>query len=277
MGFGEMILEIPKIISIFVSKTREFIMEIKKENALIGYKGFHKNLTCYGGFQYEVGQEYENCKKIWACGNGFHACKNPIDVLNYYSNIDDRYCIVEQWGYVDKEGDKTASSNIKIVKEISLRELFDVGWKYYIRKIGGAAIFGIEGDDYNLLQFGVKRTSLFANRCNMLYPSPSTKDIIGNDNIIGILGCNGIYNITGEGNLIYVLGDDNTININTEHDCVVRVLGANGNDIRVTGEGCDIWSDTQISAACIGRYHTVNAEEGSHITLIDGRKVKTNE
>ena len=63
-----------------------------KEKKIIAYKGFDENLCC-GGFQYEIGKEYEQEGEIKCCSNGFHACTNPFDVMNYYdANSKNRFC-----------------------------------------------------------------------------------------------------------------------------------------------------------------------------------------
>ena len=98
-------------------------------NAIIAYKGFDKNLCCRG-FQYEVGKEYEQEGEIACCSNGFHACENPFDVLDYYDiGNGHRFCKVEQSGTIDREDDqtKTASSKIKIKAEIGVIGLFKAG------------------------------------------------------------------------------------------------------------------------------------------------------
>lgn len=51
-----------------------------------GYKGFDKDFKCRG-FQYEEGKTYEEDEAI-ICKKGFHFCENPLDVLDYYSLID---------------------------------------------------------------------------------------------------------------------------------------------------------------------------------------------
>ena len=92
---------------------------------LIAYKGFDKDMKCRG-FQYEVGKEYET-DKAKACESGFHACENPFDVLDYYNDIEGKYCIVEQSGEIDKEDRKQASTKIKIKAEIGFVGLFKAG------------------------------------------------------------------------------------------------------------------------------------------------------
>ena len=107
-----------------MTKTRKIIKAYK------AYKGFNSDLTC-SGFQYEVGKEYTHDGKVNACNKGFHACENPFDVLDYYSNFTVmRYCTVEQSGEIDKEQDKIASSKIKIKAEIGWGGLFNAGIEY---------------------------------------------------------------------------------------------------------------------------------------------------
>ena len=100
-----------------------------KENKIIAYKGFDKNLCCRG-FQYEIGKEYEYAGDIKCCKSGFHACSNPFDVLDYYG-IDgkNRFCEVEQSGIIKISEDKTknVSSKIKINAEIRIDGLFKAG------------------------------------------------------------------------------------------------------------------------------------------------------
>ena len=94
---------------------------------ITAYKGFDKDIKCRG-FQYEVGKEYEQ-EDASVCNYGFHACENPLDVLDYYNDINDKYCIVESSGKIDKDEDekKFASSKIKIVAEIGFVGLFKAG------------------------------------------------------------------------------------------------------------------------------------------------------
>ena len=90
-------------------------------NKVIAYKGFNSDLTCKG-FQYKIGEKYSCDEKIILCEKGFHACEEPLDVLNYYSKPDSRYCTVEQSGEIISSVDssKQVSSKVKIIKEIGL-------------------------------------------------------------------------------------------------------------------------------------------------------------
>ena len=107
-----------------------------EKEKIIAYKGFDKNLCCRG-FQFKVGEEYEQQGEIKCCENGFHACTNPFDVLNYY-DVDgkNRFCQVEQYETIDNSNKDTkqASSKIKIKAEIGMTGLFKAGIEWIKEK-----------------------------------------------------------------------------------------------------------------------------------------------
>ena len=98
------------------------------KNVIKSYKGFDKNMQCRG-FQYEVGKEYEMDGEIKCCNRGFHACKSPIEVWNYYDMLDSRYAEVEQSGKIEEEENSTkvCSSHIKIKAELKLADIINIG------------------------------------------------------------------------------------------------------------------------------------------------------
>ena len=113
-----------------------------KEKKVTAYKGFDENLCCRG-FQYEIGKEYEQKGEIKCCSNGFHACTNPFDVMNYYdANSKNRFCEVEQSGTIktDDSGTKLASSKIKIKAEIGMTGLFKAGVEWIKEKTNSKSI-----------------------------------------------------------------------------------------------------------------------------------------
>ena len=98
------------------------------KKVITSYKAFDKNMQCRG-FQYEVGKEYEMDGEIKCCNRGFHACKSPIEVWNYYDMLDSRYAEVEQSGKIEKEENSTkvCSSHIKIKAELKLDDIINIG------------------------------------------------------------------------------------------------------------------------------------------------------
>ena len=101
---------------------------------ITSYKGFDKDLKCHGGFQYEVGKEYEQ-DSAKVCDHGFHACEMPLHVFNHFApGAGSRYCVVEQSGEISRKqepGDsKLASSKIKIGAEIGIPGLVKAQIEY---------------------------------------------------------------------------------------------------------------------------------------------------
>ena len=98
------------------------------KNVIKSYKGFNKDMQCRG-FQYEVGKEYDMDGEIKCCNRGFHACKSPLEVWDYYDMLNSRYAEVEQTGKIDEEekSTKVCSSHIKIKAELKLADIINIG------------------------------------------------------------------------------------------------------------------------------------------------------
>ena len=98
------------------------------ENVTTSYKGFDKNMKCRG-FQYEVGKEYDMDGEIKCYSRGFHACKSPLEVWDYYDMLNSRFAEVEQSGKIDEEekSTKVCSSHIKIKAELKLADIINIG------------------------------------------------------------------------------------------------------------------------------------------------------
>ena len=108
---------------------------MEDNHSIRGFKGFDKDLKCRG-FQYEVGKTYDLKGKVECCEKGFHFCENPLEVFDYYTPNNSRFCQVEGGGSVDKSEDdsKVATSHIHISSEIGLNGLIDAGLKYILNK-----------------------------------------------------------------------------------------------------------------------------------------------
>jgi hypothetical protein len=105
------------------------------KGSIVGYKAFNSDWTCRG-FQYEVGKTYKTEKQIEVCGNGFHFCKSPLDVLGYYGDtFNQKYAEIEARGDIKEEGDKSCTAEIKIIKELTYQELHAVQFQKILENI----------------------------------------------------------------------------------------------------------------------------------------------
>ena len=90
-----------------------------------GYKVFEPDWTCRG-FQYAVGETFEEDVTPSCCNRGFHFCTELKDCFNYYPfNPDNKVAEIEALGDIDAEADgsKHCTNKIKIVREISWEEV----------------------------------------------------------------------------------------------------------------------------------------------------------
>ena len=95
------------------------------------YKGFTKDMTCYGGFQYEEGKSYhEDNAKL--CDHGFHACEYPLDCFNYFPPAKSVFYEVELDGITgEREGDtKICGTDIKIGAKLDIAWLIKASFDY---------------------------------------------------------------------------------------------------------------------------------------------------
>ena len=101
---------------------------------VIAYKGMNYDMTCRD-FKYELGKSYKT-DKAELCKWGFHACLNPRDVLDYYSqSINSRYFKVKLSGEITEYNGfdtNVAATEITILEEITIDELINTPewWKH---------------------------------------------------------------------------------------------------------------------------------------------------
>ena len=104
------------------------------EKVITAYKAFDKNMKCRG-FQYRIGKEYDIDGEIELCGQGFHACKSPCEIWEYYNMLcgAPRFAEVELSGKIleDNSSTKVCSSHIKIKKELSLTDIINLSTTYF--------------------------------------------------------------------------------------------------------------------------------------------------
>ena len=91
-----------------------------------GYKVFNPDWTCIG-FQYEVGKVYEDVAELEICKNGFHFCKQIVNCFNYYQfSPNSKVAEIIALGKVIERGDKCCTNKIKILREITWKEVLEM-------------------------------------------------------------------------------------------------------------------------------------------------------
>jgi hypothetical protein len=93
-------------------------------NIVKGYKGFDEDLKCRN-LQYEIGHTYKEEGPIRICRNGFHFCKKVISINEFYKLKSSRICEVEALGRVIEKNGKSVTGKIKIIRELSEKEIRD--------------------------------------------------------------------------------------------------------------------------------------------------------
>ena len=270
---------------------------MEQEKPLIAYKSFSKDLTCYADFQYKIGGQYKAEGVIELCDNGFHACENPLDVLHYVDDFTNRrYCLVEQSGEIIKGEDKQVSSEIKIVREISLEMLCLIGIerglinsKRVLAESNNDSIDDIFSTlDHDVVAPMSSHMAHIAGRSSSLIAERNTARLIssGAFNKICSLGDNQVItsvghkscvlsytrfcDITSTGyyNQIFSMGDCTRLS-SLSHKAFIYSSGENAS-IMSSGDNAIIYSEGKnANIYCAGRWPIVRAKKGSTITLTE--------
>lgn len=253
------------------------------KNKIISYKAFNSDLTCFGNFQYEIGKTYTTTGYIKCCERGFHACPEPAAVFNYYNIYSSRFAIVEQSGIFDIDEDKICSSKIKIIKELSLKELI----KHEILWID---------KNFNPLCTSILIEDSVKNVCNNTYISVRSLEpgkiidtkssvsshmvnadlrIVANSTKVYSSGNSSKINLGGNYSKLFSLGNDSNIKslgscsqiISFGNNSIIYVLGISSQVI-ITGKSCILY--------ILSEYCYVKASLGTTIVYNINKKVKVN-
>ena len=258
-----------------------------KENAITAFKAFNEDFTCRS-FQYEVGKSYHMDGEIVICKRGFHACKNPLDIFEYYPIFNSKIAIVKLWGVVDLQlgvdnpnidvyNGKLCASDIYIEKELNYTDLI----QYFMNF---AKTQGCESD------------FLMCSYCNLIsskkyiYNRSSESQIllnrhkiqctsIGNGNNIQINSSVSTLILTGSYNNVNIIGHNVKVLSNFDNNKII----INGDFPRIYSQGTDIditvfGNEPRIHSkgnysriTCFGHYPCIKANKGSCIIISDER------
>ena len=97
-----------------------------ENKAVKGFKVFKSDWTCRNK-QYTCPGKFEEEGEIEVCGHGMHFCENAVDCFNYYDfNSNNKVAEVIAYGTVLKDGDKSCTNKLEIVREIPWDEVLRI-------------------------------------------------------------------------------------------------------------------------------------------------------
>ena len=263
--------------------------------AITSYKGFDKNMQCRG-FQYEVGKEYEMDGEIKCCNRGFHACKSPLEVWDYYDILNSRYAEVEQSGKIEEEENttKVCSSRIKIKAELKLADIINIGveWLKDItspskvkadgalndngdrkKQIGSSGYYAKIGSSGDSAQIGSSGDSAQIGSSGDYAKIGSSGDYaqIGSSGDSAKIGSSGDYAKIGSSGYYAKIGSsDDYAQIGSSGD--YAQIGSSGDYAQIgsSGDSAQIDSTGEDSVImCAGNSSRAKAKVGSWITLAE--------
>ena len=202
------------------------------KKVITSYKAFDKNMQCRN-FQYEVGKDYEIDGKIKCCNRGFHACKSPMEVWDYYDMLNSRFAEVEQSGRIDEEeqSTKVCSSHIKIKAELKLADIINIGveWLKDITSPSKVKTDGTLNGNGNSAQIG---SSGYSAKIG----SSGDSAQIGSSGDSAQIGSSGDYaQIGSSGNSAKIGSSGNSAQIGSSGD--YAQIGSSGNSAKIGSSG----------------------------------------
>ena len=229
------------------------------ENVITSYKGFDKNMKCRG-FQYEVGKEYEMDGEVKCCNQGFHACKSPMEVWDYYDMFDSRYAEVEQSGKIDagENSTKVCSSRIKIKAELKLADIINIGveWLKDITSPSKVKADGVLNDN------GDRRKQIGSSGYSAKIGSSGDSAQIGSSGYSAQIGSSGDSAQIGSSGYSAKIGSSGySAQIGSSGN--YAKIGSSGNYAKIDSTG----EDSVIM--CAGNSSRAKAKVGSWITLAE--------
>ena len=256
------------------------------EKVIKSYKGFDKDMQCRG-FQYEVGKEYDMDGEIKCCNRGFHACKSPLEVWDYYDMLKSRFAEVEQSGKIDEEekSTKVCSSHIKIKAELKLADIINIGveWLKDVTSPSKVKTYGALNDN------GDRKKQIGSSGDSAQIGSSGDSAKIGSSGYSAQIGSSGDYaqigssgdsaQIGSSGYSAQIGSSGDSAQIDSSGDSAqigssgdYAKIGSSGDSAQIgsSGDSAKIDSTGEDSVImCAGNKSKAKAKVGSWITLAD--------
>ena len=255
-----------------------------------GYKAFKKGMICdptgHNPYQYAENTVFEQEEDADICNSGFHFCKEPLDVLNYYPLVDENGDMTEfaEVEALDEcktdNGSKYCTKKIKIGAKIGFPALVQASVDFELEKaptdekkvkttsknyaqIGSSGNYAQIGSSGYYAQIGSS-----GNYAQIGSSGDSAK--IGSSGDSAQIGSSGYYaQIGSSGDSAKIGSSGYYAQIGSSGDSAQ--IGSSGDSARITSEG----KDSVI--CCAGNNSIAKAKIGSWITLSEWKFDKAKE
>ena len=242
-----------------------------------GYKGFDKGLTCRG-YNFKENNIFEE-EKAEICKSGFHFCKNPLDILDYYDLIDTDGNIIDfaEVEALDKtftdDNKKFCTKKIKIGAKLNLKEIiktsFDFLWEENT-KSGDESKIATSGYGSKIATSGYGSRIATSGDESKIATSGDGSQIAtsGYWSKIATSGYGSKIATSGYGSRIATSGDESQIATSGDESQIAT--SGDGSRIATSGDGSKIaLTGKNNVGANIGVYGMIKGKIGDWITLAE--------
>ena len=241
-----------------------------------GYKAFKKGLICdptgRKPYQFAENTVFEQAEDARICNSGFHFCKNPLDVLEYYPLVDDNGNITEFAevealdDVVTDDNKKFATKKIKIGAKIDFPALVQASVNFEYEKEtpvkttdADSAKIGSSGDSAQIGSSG-NYAKIGSSGYSAKIGSSGNSAKIGSSGYSAKIGSSGNYaQIGSSGNYAQIGSSGNYAKIGSSGDSAK--IGSSGYSAKINSNG------KYAVICCAGHGSIAKGKKGSWITL----------
>ena len=234
-----------------------------------GYKGFNQGLICNPNgkkFQFEEGKTYEEDKAI-PCQTGFHYCKNPLDVLDFYP-------LIANDGTMNEFAEIEASEDITDDKIKFVSKKITIGAKLNIKGLINASVEFIKKEtkiSENVQASSGDRSQLASSGDRSQLASSGNGSKLASSGNYSKLASSGNYSqLASSGYGSQLASSGNYSKLASSGDCSQLASSGDGSQLASSGNGSKLALNGNNSVgANIGYGGQISGVIGSWITLAE--------
>ena len=237
---------------------------------LTAYKGFDKNLQCRS-YQYEVGKTYTHTGRVVQCESGFHACQNPLDVLNYYGIGDgNRFAKVTLSGEIDRSDDrKWAAGVITIDVELRLPDLINNAVEWLIAACKGAGTVGA-GNFSKLAASGYSSKLAASGNYSQLAASGDSSQLAASGDSSQLAASGDFSKLAASGNYSQLAASGYSSKLAASGNFSKLAASGYSSQLAASGDSSKLEvTGTRSVAAAVGRNSRIKAAAGTPIAICE--------